>query len=76
MASSRSWTAFCVQLYQREYFLPGLAQLQMQPFEFVFISPELVPAGFEWRRGAEPVVGVFDFEGFHHYVLFVLVKYT
>ncbi|MNT42989.1 hypothetical protein D3C72_1794370 [compost metagenome] len=56
--------------------LPSLAQLKVQLCEFVFIHPELMPAGFDWRRTAKPVVGVFDFVWFHDQTLKILFKHT
>ena len=42
-------------------------ELEGERFEFVFVHPELVPAGFERSWGAEPIVGVFYIEGIHGY---------
>ncbi len=44
-------------------------ELEGESFEFVFVHPELVTAGFERSRVTEPIVGVFYIEGIHGYVL-------
>ena len=40
-------------------------KLEGERFEFVLVHPELVSAGFERGRVAEPIVGVFYIEGIH-----------
>ena len=54
-----------MHLNQLEYPLPGLLQLKVQLLELIFVEGQLVPASFERRRAAEPVVGVFDIGGIH-----------
>jgi len=44
-------------------------QLKGERFEFVLVHPELVSAGFERGRVAEPIVGVFYIEGVHGHAL-------
>ena len=56
---------FGIDLNKLEYPLPDLAQLQVQLLKLIFVEGELVPASFERRRAAEPVVGVFDIGGIH-----------
>lgn len=58
-----------MHLKQLEDPLPGLLQLQVQFLELIFVKRELVPAGFERRWAAEPVVGVFDIEKIHGFAL-------
>jgi hypothetical protein len=52
-----------VQLDQLEHPSPLFAELSVQLLEFIFVEPELLPAGFEQCRAGEPVVGVFYIEG-------------
>jgi hypothetical protein len=54
-----------VHLNQLLYPLPGLLQLKVQFLELIFVEGELMPAGLERSRTAEPVVGVFGIGGFH-----------
>ncbi len=50
-------------------------KLESLRFKFVLIHPELMPAGFERGRVAEPIVGVV-YEVGHWNALLVLVAYT
>ena len=65
-----------VHLNQLEYPLPGLLQLKVQFLELIFVEGQLVPASFERRRAAEPVVGVFNSVAVHHCALLALFGYT
>ncbi|MBL0793640.1 hypothetical protein [Pseudomonas sp. B7] len=56
---------FSVHLNQLEYPLPLCSELSVQFLKLIFVKPELLPAGLEWRRAAEPVVSVFDIGGIH-----------
>lgn len=56
---------FGIHLNQLEYTHPFLAQLQVHFLELIFVERELMTAGFERRRAAEPIVGVFDIGGIH-----------
>lgn len=51
-------------------------ELESERFEFVLVHAQLVPAGFERGRVAEPVVGVFYIEGVHGHALLILFTYT
>ena len=54
---------FGVDLDQLEYLLPLFAELPVQFLEFIFVERDLMPASFERRWAAEPVVGFFYIEG-------------
>lgn len=54
-----------MHLDQLEYPFPLFAELPVQFIELIFVEPELLSAGFERRRGGEPVVGFFYIEGIH-----------
>ncbi len=46
-------------------------ELERESLEFVLVHPELVSAGFERGRIAEPIVGVFYIEGVHERALLI-----
>lgn len=65
-----------MHLDQLEYPFTLLTQLSCQFLNFVLAHAELMPAGFERRRAAEPIVGVFYTEGIHGCALLILFGYT
>ncbi|MGN4051423.1 hypothetical protein [Pseudomonas sp. SM4] len=54
-----------MQLNQFEYPLTLLTQLSCQFLNFVLAHAELMPTGFERRRAAKAIVGVFYIEEIH-----------
>ena len=65
-----------VFLHQSLHVIESSRQLKVQLLELAFVHSELMLAGFERRRAAEPIIGVFYIEGIHGCALLVLFGYT